>query len=130
MKPKRYPSQTVTGHGSKTVRFYRQSADKRIEMMTNKLNPFHAKSMIATALMATMIGVAACGAAATTSTNTTAATQQPTVAASASTTTSVTGTTAAGNASTETAAPETATAKLNLNTATSEEFATVPDVGN
>jgi len=99
-------------------------------MMTNKLNPFHAKSMIATALMATMIGVAACGAAATTSTNTTAATQQPTVAASASTTTSVTGTTAAGNASTETAAPETATAKINLNTATSEEFATVPDVGN
>jgi DNA uptake protein ComE-like DNA-binding protein len=90
------------------------------------------KGIGAAALMATVVWLAACSPAATTTT------QQPTTAATTAVTAeATTEATFTGASSTETT-PESATSetgttavvKLNLNTATSEEFLTVPDVGD
>jgi DNA uptake protein ComE-like DNA-binding protein len=85
--------------------------------MIGKQVVFGKQNFTAAALMATIVWLAACSPATTTSTTPSTA-AEPTVAA----------TTAAESVPAAEAA--TAVVKLNLNTATGEEFRTIPDVGD
>lgn len=90
--------------------------------MLNKQRSFRNQAFTATALMASMLWLAACS---------TATTSQPAAATSAPTSAPTTAASTATEApAAESAAAATAITKLNLNTATNEEFLTIPDVGD
>ena len=101
--------------------------------MSNKITLYGKQTFAAMALGATLL-LAACGT--TTTTQPAAATTAPTAApATAAITTTDSPTTEASTTITESAPAESSTAstgitKLNLNTATNEEFLTIPDVGD